>query len=209
MMPRPPTGPVAIEKPRLLIGEGEDEVNFFKALLKHLEIDSIQVEQFGGKNQLRVYLMELRRRSGHDILTSVGVTRDADNACTSAFASVSDALKEAQFPVPPGPGQVTRIQGVNAGVFIMPDNVKPGMLEDLCLRSVETIDKSFHCIEQFFDCVKTAANRQPPNMAKARTHAWLATQNEPDRSLGLGAAKGYWPFQETAFQPLIEFIRAL
>jgi hypothetical protein len=37
----------------------------------------------------------------------------------------------------------------------------------------------------------------------------LATQAEPDRSLGIGAAKGYWPFDDSAFQPLVGFLRAL
>lgn len=33
---------VTIEKPKLILGEGADEVAFFSALLKHLQINDVQ-----------------------------------------------------------------------------------------------------------------------------------------------------------------------
>ncbi len=41
--------PQTISQPKLLLGEGKDEVLFFSALLKHLQIKDIQVVQYGGK----------------------------------------------------------------------------------------------------------------------------------------------------------------
>ena len=94
------------------------------------------------------------------------------------------------------------------GVFILPDNQRSGMLEDLCLGSVAS-DLALPCVDEFFDCVAKATNRQPGNLAKARIQAWLASHPEPDNRLGLAAQKGYWPWAAPAFAPLIAFLRTL
>jgi len=39
-----------ITKEKLLLGEGIEEVRFFNALLAHLGITNVQVDQYGGKN---------------------------------------------------------------------------------------------------------------------------------------------------------------
>ncbi len=90
----------------------------------------------------------------------------------------------------------------------MPNNQDPGMLEDLCLKSVAN-DPAFPCVKMYFQCVLRAAHRQPNHMAKARVHAWLATQLEPDRRLDEAAKSKYWSWNDPAFQELVQFLRAL
>ena len=51
--------PREISKPKLLIGEGWEEVYFFSALLNRLGLNDIQVEQYGGKAKLSPYLRNL------------------------------------------------------------------------------------------------------------------------------------------------------
>jgi len=205
----PPTlnQPSRIVKPRLLIGEGDDEVFFFGALLAYLHLDDIQVEKIGGKDYLPLYLKELPRRPGVERLVALAVIRDADNDCTDAFAKCCGALNANGFVVPPAPGQI-HVGLPQVGVFIMPDNQRSGMLEDLCLDSVAT-DLALPCVDEFFRCVANAAGRQPGNLAKARVQAWLSSQKETDSRIGVGAQKKYWPWDATAFQPLISFLRAL
>ncbi len=74
-----------IVKPKLLIGEGLEEVRFFSALLAHLSISDVQVEEYGGKRQLSRYFQELQIRPGYQEIVSIGITRDADNSAPSAF----------------------------------------------------------------------------------------------------------------------------
>ena len=82
------------------------------------------------------------------------------------------------------------------------------MLEDLCLAGVQA-DPAMPCVPEFFDCVQRRANRQPNNLAKARVHAWLASQVEPDKRLGEAAEAGYWPWASPAFAPLTSLLRVL
>jgi hypothetical protein len=204
-----PVNTVAIVKPKLLLGEGKEEVRFFNALLAELRITDVQAVEYGGKNQLKDYVEALAQTpvSGFTRLVSLAVTRDADTDARAAFASVGSALANAGLAVP---GSHGLLAGTNpqVGVWILPDGSTPGMLEDLCLAAVQT-DPALQCVDEYFQCVQKRAGRQPNNMAKARLHAWLASQTEPDKRLGEAAEKRYWPWNSTAFQPLIKFLQAL
>jgi hypothetical protein len=204
-----PVTTVALVKPKLLLGEGRDEVRFFNALLAELKITDIQVIDYGGKTRLKDYLEALAQTpvSGFSGLVSLAITRDADTDAGGAFASASAALANVRLTVP---GSHGLLAGANprVGVWILPDGGKPGMLEDLCMTAVQT-DLAVPCVDEFLQCVLQRAARQPNNMAKARLHVWLASQLDPDKRLGEAAEKGYWPWNAMAFQPLISFLQAL
>jgi hypothetical protein len=203
----PPAQTQPFNKPKLLAGEGQDEVFFFEALLAHLQISDVQVEQYAGKGYLAKYLRELPLRPGYQNVVAIGITRDADGNVAQTFQSVGGLLGNAGLPTPAAAGQVTA-GPPRVGVFLMPDNQRPGMLEDLCLDAVQS-DGAISCVTDYFKCVDQRAKRQPNNMAKARVHAWLASQLEPDRRLGEAAKAGIWPWHDAAFAPLIQFLQAL
>ena len=90
-----PDAPKQLSQPKLLIGEGREEVVFFTALLKHLDLNDVQIEEYRGKDRLRPYLRGLHVRPNFPQLVSLGIVRDADADATSAFQSVSGALRDA------------------------------------------------------------------------------------------------------------------
>jgi len=209
-----------ITKPKLLVGEGVDEVYFFEALVDFLGIPDIQVEQYGGKSKLRDGLSGLMKRSGFAAkVASFGITRDADypndpaadvmTAAPSAFQSVCSALNHLGLPVPTAPG-ATATGTPNVTVFILPDGTNPGMLEDVCLNSV-LADPDFGCLADFFDCVAKRSGNSPARhmKAKADLHAWLSTRLVPDLRLGEAAQSGYWDWNQLAFADLIRFVQSL
>jgi len=197
-----------LSKPKLLIGEGKEEVLFFNAFLTHLNISYVQVEQYEGKQALGRYLKTLKVRSGYREVVSLGIARDADDSAHSAFPSVCGALNGAGLPVPSKSGELTG-NSPQISVIILPDDENPGMLEDLCLEAVRT-DPVLQCIDEYFQCVNNIAERQQPkNMAKARVHAWLSSQVEPDKRLGEAAKAGYLPWDSPRFDRLKQFLQAL
>lgn len=197
----------ALSKPKLLIGEGKEEVDFFTAFLTHLNISNVQVEQYRGKQGLASYLKTLVVRPGYLNVVSLGITRDADNSAQSAFQSVCGSLQRASLPVPSQPGEVV---GYNpqVSVMILPDGQNKGMLEDLCLAAVET-DPVLQCVDEYLNCVYTTVGRESNNMAKARVHAWLASQIEPDKRLGEAAKAGYLPWDSPGFDRFKQFLQSL
>ena len=202
MPPAAPTKPLT--KPRLLIGEGQDELYFFEALLSHLGFADVQVEQYAGKGNLPLYLNDFLLRPGRNTVVSLGVTRDADGNAAQAFQSVAGLLAARGLPHPAGPGQIAA-GPPRIGVFLLPDNMRPGMLEDLCLDAAQP-DAAMPCVDDFFQCVQQKASRQPNNRSKARVHAWLSSQVEPGKRLGEAAKSGYWPWNSPAFDPLKQFL---
>lgn len=202
-----PDKPREITQPKLLIGEGQEEVRFFNAFLKHLDRQDVQVENYSGKYQLRTRLKALLTRPGFSQVVTLCIVRDADNSAASAFQSVCDALRNAGLAVPERPSQMAG-GSPEVGVLILPGGERPGMLEDLCLDAVQA-DFAMLCVDRYFQCLSEKNHRQPNNLAKARVHAWLASQVEPDLRLGEAAEKGYWPWNAPAFGALKTFLLAL
>ncbi|MGC9259619.1 MAG: DUF3226 domain-containing protein [Phycisphaerae bacterium] len=198
---------VKITQTKLLLVEGKDEELFFSAALeKHTHVDDIQVLPIAGKTRLRENLASLKRDANFPGVTSLAVIRDADDSFASAFQSVRDSLMHHKLPVPREHGQFTT--GVlRVGVFIMPDGKNNGMLETLCMRSVKGRAQTA-CVESYLDCLKQNG-AYPAPVDKARAHAWLAGQDDPEKRVGEAAQAGYWPFADSAFDNLWNFIRAM
>jgi len=199
--------PAPITRPRLLVVEGTDARVFFDVLLEQMGLaDAVQTQDFGGVNELPSFLRTLPVTSGFSQVTSLGIARDADSNARSAFQSVCGSLKRAGLRVPQQP-MVAASGNPTVSVFVLPDCTSPGMLETLCLQSVES-DPIMPCVAEYFDCV--AANGSVPgNMDKARLQALLASRSRPGLSLRDATKAGYWPWDSPVFDPLKQFLRAL
>ena len=199
-----PEGPISVTDPKQLLVEGRDEELFFGALLRHLEIDNVQVQNYGGKNKLRPFLGVFMITPGFDQVESVGIVRDADDSVASAFRSVQDSLNVTGLPTP-REMMGTAGDSPMVTVFIMPDNAKCGALEDLCLSALED-EPVIPCVLEFMQCVSQSAEKVPSNEAKAKVHAFLASREDPELRLGEAARRGYLPWGNPAFAQLIEFL---
>jgi len=189
----------------LLLGEGKEEVRFFSALMQYLGILDIQVEEYGGKNNLRNFLRT--PILGFDKIGSLGITRDADDDPNAAFQSVRDALNISNRVSPSVSGEF-REGNPRVGIYIFPDGRSPGMLEDICLGAVLSTPE-FRCVDEYLKCVRSVVARQPNNLSKARLSIWLASLEEPILRLGEAAERGIWQFGDPSFGGIIAFIRSL
>lgn len=189
-----PSRTFQITKPKLLLGEGIDDENFLRAIVKTVDATDIQVANYGGKNNLRSYLKALALIPGFDELESLGVTRDADGSYSSALQSVQDAIDAQNFMI-------------KSVTFILPDCTNSGMLEDLCISTLSSGEAQ--CIDQYLQCIDTVQGTLPTNLAKAKMYAWLAVQEKPEVGLGEAALNGYFDFNHPAFTSLKDFIRTL
>ncbi|MCX7012288.1 MAG: hypothetical protein NTW86_06945 [Candidatus Sumerlaeota bacterium] len=200
--------PVEITKRKQLVVEGRDAYFFFQALLTHMGIDDAQIQDFGGISELGNFLRSFSfMPSFRREVQSVGIARDAESHTPSAFQSVQTALGKAGLPIPKSPN-VAAQGDPRVSVFILPDCSRPGMLESLCLASVES-DNAMECVEQFCGCLERMSGAALGNPAKARTHAFLASRPKPDLLLGQAAQAGYWPWDSLVFEPLKRFLRDL
>ena len=193
---------------KVLLVEGRDVFEFFKALLRHLSLlTEIEIRNFGGVNQLPTYLRTLTVTPGYSEVTSLAIIRDAEMDLDTAFKFVGSSLRQAGLSVPQQPGGQV-IGQPKISIFLLPDCLNPGMLETLCLQAISS-DPVMPCVEQYFQCVQAQTGLELNNPSKAHLHTFLSSKPEPGLLLGQAAHRGYFPWDSPVFDRLKQFLRAL
>ena len=195
-----------ITKHKLLIVEGTDEQNFFKAFLRHLSLDDIQVMNMRGKSKIRAKLRALTLAPNFSDVTSLGIIRDADDEPSGAFQSVCDALKGAGLVAPRRQLSFTR-GNPKTGIMVLPQPGSKGMLEDVCLNSINDTQE-MDCIIKYLDCIKKHTGTLPSNISKSKLYSFLATK-EPGLRLGEAALRSVWRWDNPAFEQIKRFLKLL
>jgi len=214
--------PVAIELPLILFVEGQDEVKVFARLLTDLGREhEIQVINAGGRDRFKTAFPGYVLQEGFRRVTSLAVVQDADEGVAPRFQSISNVLQKYDLPVPAGAGQFADHEGRRTGVYLLPDNVRAGCLEDLFLESMS--DAGFRAyVTQYVDGLPgilqvlpvghprvPATFYVPRRPAKAKALAALAGTEDPVNRLGLAAEQHYWNFGHVAFDALRGFLQQL
>ncbi len=207
-----------IEKPKLLLVEGNHECDVFTAWLNKLAITDIEIRPIAGKTQLRDKLEAIindEMFQNGDVISLV-VVRDADNDHAAAFQSVRDALQAHSLPAPEFPWQFTQGTIPKVAVVVMPGPAQTGALEELLIQTVPQDPLYSPSLELIQHTVRTlegnAELRNPPpehRRGKARIHAFLSTFEEPDKDPGKAALAGVWDFNHPCLQPLLQILRQM
>jgi hypothetical protein len=198
-----------VSKNRLLLVEGRDEQNLGEAFLESLRFTNIQVFDAAGKTSFvtRGEAVLSQARTAGITLASIGIIRDADQNPKGAFRSVQGALRRLRLPCPSSPSDFTA-NVPSVGVFISPDAQSTGSLETLCWNSIRNTIQAT-CVDQFVQCLRDNNALESSNEWKTRTHAFLASKQNPVARVGEGALAKYWEFDSPAFNGLRAFLRRL
>ena len=204
-----------IKREYVLMVEGPSDMNFFQGLLKRsddidLDRSKMQIITANGKNFFPNKIDWLKRPDRKKKITRIGFVRDADeNPAQSAFQSICHFLKENSFPVPQRLSDIT--QGdLRCGIFIMPDNESRGMLESLCLESIQSLPIA-PSIDRYLDAVKenSAEMYDKLNLPKSKVLTYLAGRYPDSGNVGLGAQQGHFNFRHECFNPVKNFLNRL
>ncbi len=200
---------------RLLV-EGSDDRNVCYHLLKshHIDVDQYGIEMVA-KNGIEKLLEELDVELIPNGLTSLGIVVDADEDIVGRWQSLRDILLKAGYSrVPRDPDLEGTIiyesDQPTVGIWIMPNNELPGMLEHFCGFLVPHDDCLWDQAENIVQQVMQLDCRFPqPYVMKAQIHSWLAWQNEPGKPLGQAITKKFLDAQAPYAQQFILWIRRL
>ena len=215
---------IEITHPYLLIVEGKDEVEFFKAFFQFLKkssyewdgLDNIQIISTDSKDKLPKFLDIVPDLVNSDQIKRIAIIQDADNDQNRSFRQIQKTLIKIGFPVPdrqiePKIGKINVSQVISVQVLIIGVDGK-GMLEDICLDSVSD-DCAMLCVESFFECLSkfysTSKLIPPKNFSKAKTRVFLASRKECTVYIGLAAKEGYWDFEKPSFDRMKELLQVL
>ena len=190
----------SISHDRLILVEGGTDANFFEALAQFLGLErDIEIRDYRGKDNLRPFLRALVASSGFHDVRSVLVTRDADDDPAATRQSVEQAVADANIPA-----------SVNCRILIMPDDTNAGMLETLCLASVED-SPVLECVAGFFECLesKSLGIAKTAVRAKHEAQVFLATLPKVQLCPGIAAQKGIWPLDNACFEDLRQALKSM
>jgi len=208
-----------------LLVEGSDDANVCYHLLTshHIAVkerdtkkardNGIEiVDTKGIENLLGILPQQIRVP---DSLASLGIIVDADEDIVGRWQSLRDILLKAGYsttPIDPDlEGTIIyESDQPTIGIWIMPNNELPGMLEHFCHFLVPHDDCLWDHAEQIVEQVMEVDCRFPqPHVVKAQMHSWLAWQNEPGKPLGQAITKKFLDAQAPHAQQFMLWIRRL
>ena len=190
---------------RQLLVEGRTAVPFARALLRKLGHEAnVQVQNFGSRNDFGGFLGAFVRMPGFGTVKSVGVLIDAEDEPAGTCRSVINNIAKAGLSASPDAREFSH-GTPRVGFFVIPDESSSGMIETLCLRSVED-DPALACVDEYFLCLESKSIPQPRNINKARTQAFLASRDRAGLLVGEAAHAGYWNWDHISMLPLRQFL---
>ena len=179
----------------VLLVEGKDDQHIIYSLLGYHHVaETFAVKDVEGKeNLLKTFRASLRIRDS-EIL---GLVVDADDDLSACWRSLSNILVSFGYDnVPASPSEsgtvITKAELPKVGIWIMPDNKLPGMIEDFIRFLVPNKDELWDRAENAVNDIPSAQIRfRPSYRSKAVVHTWLAWQEEPGKRLGQSITARY------------------
>ena len=170
------------QPPKVLLVEGQDDKHVVLHLLGQASsMSSFDVQDKGNIDELLKAIEPEVRAPGR---AAVGIVADANDDLDARWAAISNRLQEAEIEVPKAPCPTgTIISGApRVGVWLMPDNRKPGELEDFVQEMIPNGDPAWPLAQRYVRDIPEGARKFPPGKErKAKPHAWLATRETPGR----------------------------
>jgi hypothetical protein len=199
-----------IEKENVLAVEGNDEKNFFEALLKTMDISHVQIIDIGGQDSFKnKFPLYIQSDGALAKIKNIGFVRDAEQLeAHAAFDSIRSILRKYALPCPTELCKLVENNGKKVNIFIMPNNNSCGMLEDLCIAAIRDTDV-FACVECFIKCYEAKIEKGKYNPAKAKILAYLSTRTPIVNALGLAAKQSVWDFTKPCFDDIKKFLAEL
>lgn len=178
--------------PHLLIVEGNDERHVIEKLLDRHGVEPLgfEIEPKGGFEKLHQSIYNEVNASGRRTL---GIIADANDEPNQRWQSISDQLKGASCAVPAslsGGGVIfSGPRDIRIGVWLMPDNDRPGELEDFFADLIPSDDPLWPMAKRYIDEIPKKLRPFRQKLTRAYVHAWLATREKP-RPMGLAIKAG-------------------
>lgn len=199
--------------PKRLLVEGVNDKHVLWALLQHHQVpESFEVRDKAGYENLRDTLDVELLGSGTQC---IGILVDTDTNIINRWTSLRNVLIQSGYenlPTIPDP-QGTIIQQLgkpNVGVWLMPNNQLPGMLEDFVQMLVPDEDTLWSRAELAVEQIPVEERLFPAqHEIKAKIHTWLAWQHQPGTPMGQAITNRYLSADTPQALLLIDWLRRL
>ncbi|MBW4680772.1 MAG: hypothetical protein KME19_11740 [Microcoleus vaginatus WJT46-NPBG5] len=215
-------------KPHQLLVEGKDDQHVIWALcLKHKLPETFSVvvpnkdskeDSEDGTDGIEALLSSLPDRLKQEKIRTLGIVVDADQDLAARWQAVGGRLKAAGYQnipqTPPAEGWVCPSPDrflPRVGVWLMPDNQLPGMLEDFIAHLIPANDVLRPKVEAILQEIEQASiNRYTPvHHPKAFIHTWLAWQEKPGMPMGQAITARVLGYDQEIALTFVEWLKCL
>lgn len=197
----------------VLLVEGKDDENVIRNIFRHHKIaQPLHIkEKQGVDNLLETLDVELLDSD----LERLGIIVDADVDSANQWTRIANILKKSGYnnmpDLPDSTGTIVIQSGLPLiGIWLMPDNSLPGMLENFVSFLIPQSDNLWGRAKQVVEEIpETQRQFQPQHTIKAQIHTWLAWQKEPGKPLGLAITFRYLDADALHAKKFIDWINKL
>lgn len=197
--------------PRVLLVEGKDDEHVLYALRDRYQVEpNFAVIDCKGVENL---MAQLPVRFKESNVTCIGVIVDADLDLNARWNAIKNIAADAGIELPQLPEQEgTIVDGPpRFGVWLMPDNHLPGLLENFMQFLLPADDQLMPRAKAVLDEIEADGLNKYSiiHRAKADIHTWLSWQEEPGTPLGLSITKRYLDIHDARAQTFANWVKQL
>lgn len=207
-------------KPQQLLVEGKNDRHVIWALCeKHQIPETFSVEVPTEENYgqgIEAVLAEIPIRLKQENFRTLGILIDADQDLAGRWQAVCTRLSASGYQkipkVPPADGWVyAQTDLPKVGVWLMPDNQLPGMLENFIARLISADDALLPKAESFLQDIEEAGlnGYSLVHNPKALIHTWLACQQTPGMPMGQAITAQVLSYNSPLALVFVEWLRCL
>ena len=201
-----------MSKKRQLLVEGNDDFHIISSLLKcHAFPETFEVQQ---KNGVEKLLSAFPVEAKGSEIEAIAIVIDADVNAKARWRSVCYSITSLGYACPndlPLGGLVLdAVDMPRIGVWIMPDNSLPGMIEDFIALLVPNNDPLWaHAVEVLDNMPAGLAEFADIHLSKAKIHTWLAWKDDPGTPMGLAITKRWLDANSPNCTPFLGWLNAM
>lgn len=199
-----------IASKKLIIAEGRDAEFFLVWACREYrqEID-FQVMNFGGNDELSVFLEVLISLEGFNEVETLVIARDAEADATAALRSVQASIENVKLPCPQTAFSYESNEHIKVAIMFFPSPTNDGgTLEDLCLMTLDD-NPAMTCVDSFLACIESNGNRLL-RRHKNKLHSYLSsTDDYVGMKIGEASHATAWDPTHQALQPFKQIIESM
>lgn len=184
------------DSPQKLLVEGKNDKHIVLALCEHYHVaQNFNIKDCDGiNNLLQVFSIMLTNPTN---VKTIGIIIDADNDIKARLNQIRSIVKPYGYEIPNELQQSGLIfpssqpDYPKLGLWLMPDNIHLGMVEDFALSLASADDALLIEAEDELQRIEESENNLYPliHHSKAKIHTYLAWQEEPGCPIGLSITK--------------------
>jgi len=203
-------------KDQKLVVEGPDDQHVIWALCQQHDVAETFSVEFTKSGGVEALLESIKVRLMESGLRTLGVVLDADENLERRWQAITNRLAAAGYTALPNvPNRegtiIEEFDKPTVGIWLMPDNQLPGMLEDFIVHLIPQGDALRPKAEQVLAEIEEQNLHRYAlvHHQKALVHTWLAWQRNPGQPMGQAITAQALNHNEALARSFVDWLNAL